>query len=259
MIMKLDRRLLVAALLLAMLPGCAGLGRDSPRLELYVIGGAVSPEVAAPTAGLAGVTVGVRRLHLAPYLATPAIVVRRGAHEVMTSDYHRWGEDLAEGINRAVARRLGDGAQFRAVDVAPWPVRSRYDYLVQLHVARFEGVVPAQASPTSAAAGNAGAPGGAVHVVATWEIVRQQDEAVLARGTTEFREGGWRVGDYSALVALMDRGLVVLARDLTAALGGIVGGAVEADTRQDAGDPPRPTPRPRLEPPATAGPEVRAR
>jgi hypothetical protein len=59
-------------------------------------------------------------------------------------------------------------------------------------------------------------------VTASWEIIRQQDGTVLDRGTTEFREGGWRVGDYAALVALMDRGLVVLARDLTAALGAVV-------------------------------------
>jgi uncharacterized protein len=220
--MRFNARLLPAALFLALLPGCVSLGRDSPPLELYVIGGAGTSEVMAPLPGLATVTIGVRRLHLAPYLATPAIVVRRGPHEVLTSDYHRWGEDLGEGINRAVARHLGDGAQFRAVDVAPWQVRSRYDYLVQLSISRFEGVVPAEGSPPDAAAGEVGAYRGAAHVMATWEIVRQQDETVLLRGTTEFREGGWRVGDYAALVALLDRGLVVLARDLTAALGGVV-------------------------------------
>jgi uncharacterized protein len=214
-----ELRLLLIALAVATLPGCFSLGRDAPPLELYVIGGAESPEAAAPMPGLAGVTIGLRRLDLAPYLATPAIAVRRGAHEILTSDYHRWGEELGEGINRAVARHLGAAAPFRTVDVAPWPVRSRYDYLVQLHVSRFEGVIPAGAS---AAAGEVGAAVGEVHVAATWEIVRQEDETVLLRGTTEFREGGWRVGDYAALVAGMDRGLVVLARDLTAALGGVV-------------------------------------
>jgi uncharacterized protein len=216
------RRLLLIALVVGALPGCFSLGRDAPPMELYVIGGAGSPEVVATMPGLAGVTIGVRRLHLAPYLATPAIAVRRGDHEILTSEYHRWGEDLAEGINRAVARHLGGGAQFRTVDVAPWPVRSRYDYLIQLHISRFEGVVPVEGSPPAAVPGETGGPRGGVHVTASWEIIRQQDGTVLDRGTTEFREGGWRVGDYAALVALMDRGLVVLARDLTAALGAVV-------------------------------------
>jgi uncharacterized lipoprotein YmbA len=198
----------VTALLLVSLPGCFSLGRDSPPLEVYVIGGASSPEHAAPMPGVAGMAIGVRRLDLAPYLATPAIAVRRGTHGIVTSDFHRWGEDPGEGINRAVARHLAAVAPFRAVDVAPWPVRSRYDYLVQLRVTRFEGVAPAEPSATE----------GAAHVRATWEVIRQQDETVLARGLTEYREDGWSVGDYAALVALLDQGLVVLARDVASAI-----------------------------------------
>jgi uncharacterized protein len=212
MMMRFDGRFALSALLLVLVPGCVSLGRDSPRLELYVIGGAVSQEASDPVPGLRGVAIGVRRLQLAPYLATPDIVVRRGPHEILTSDYHRWGEDLGEGINRAVARHLGDGAQFRAVDVAPWSARSRYDYLVQVDVSRFEGAIPAHV----AAAAVSGV--GEVHMVATWEIIRQRDETVLTRGTTEFREGGWPVGDYAALVEMLNRGLVVLARDITGAL-----------------------------------------
>lgn len=219
------RRVLLVALVVATLPGCFSLGRDAPPLELYVVGGTGSPEVAAPMPALAGATVGVRRLDLAAYLAVPSIVVRRGPHEILTSDYHRWAEDLAEGINRAVARHLEQGAPLRTVDVAPWPVRSRYDYLVQLRISRFEGVIPAE----TALVGEAGAPTGAVHVAASWEIIRQQDETILLRGTTEFREGGWRVGDYGALVTMMDRGLVALARDLTAALGGVVAAGPDSE------------------------------
>jgi uncharacterized lipoprotein YmbA len=229
MIMTINGRILLTPLLLALATGCVSLGRDSPPVELYVIGGAASQEEIGPLPGLEGLTIGVRRLHLAPYLATPAIVVRRGSHGILTSDYHRWGEDLAVGINRAVARYLGDGAQFRTVDVAPWPVGSRYDYLVQLRITHFEGVVPAL-PPDGAAAdavGGMGAAGatGSVHMAASWEIVRQQDGTVLTRGATEFRDHGWRVGDYAVLVALLDQGLVMVARDVAAALGVVVAAA----------------------------------
>ncbi len=203
----------MAALILVSLPACFALGRDSPPLEVYVIGGASSPEHAAQIPGLAGIAIGVRRLDLAPYLATPAIAVRRGTHEIVTSDFHRWGEDPGEGINRAVARHLAAAAPFRVVDVAPWPVRSRYDYLIQLRVTRFEGVAPDEAA----------APVGAAHVRASWEIIRQQDETVLARGVTDHRADGWSVGDYAALVALLDQGLAVLARDVASAIGGLAG------------------------------------
>jgi uncharacterized lipoprotein YmbA len=209
---SVERRVLLATLALLTLPGCVSLGRDSPALEQYVIGGARSTETLAPIPGLDGVAVGVRQLDLDPYLATPAIVVRRGEREIMTSDYHRWAEDPARGIGRAVARHLADAGSFRAVDVAPWPVRSRYDYLLQLHVSRFEGVVPAEP----------GAARGGAHVRAAWEIIRQHDGTVLARGESEHRETGWAVGDFADLVALLDRGLVVVTRDLAAAIGGLV-------------------------------------
>jgi uncharacterized lipoprotein YmbA len=208
-----------AMLLLASLPGCFSLGRDSPELEQYVIGGAGLMDTMAPIAGLEGVAVGVRRIDLAPYIATPAIVVRRGTHEVVTSDFHRWGEAPADGINRAVARHLGDAASFLAVDVAPWPVRSRYDYLIQLHVTRFEGVMPTEPSATE----------GAVHIRATWEIIRQRDETVLARGSTEHWGKGWSVGDYAGLVALLNHGLAVLAYDVAAAIGGLAAAGSAAE------------------------------
>jgi uncharacterized lipoprotein YmbA len=205
-------RYLFMAIALSALPGCVSLGRDSPPLEEYVIGGARSTDTLAPIPGLEGVAVGVRRLDLASYIATPAIVVRRGEREIMTSDYHRWAEDPASGISRALAGHLAAAGAFRAVDVAPWPVRSRYDYLVQLRVTRFEGVVPA----------DPGAVRGAAHVRAAWEIIRQHDETVLARGESEHREDGWSVGDFADLVALLDRGLVMVTRDLAAAIGHLV-------------------------------------
>jgi uncharacterized lipoprotein YmbA len=216
------------ALILGVLTGCFSLGRTSPALERYVIGGAHPTDTVAPVAALDGVAVGVRRLDLADYLGAPSIVVRRGAHEVLKSDFHRWGEDPADGINRAFARHLAGRASFRTVDVAPWPVRSSYDYLIQLHVTRFEGRVPAGSSPAGRAKE------GAAHVRASWEIVRWQDGAVLVRGVTDHREEGWRLGDYAALVALLDEGLAVVSRDVAVALEALVAGE-PGDSRPAAG------------------------
>lgn len=55
-------------------------------------------------------------------------------------------------------------------------------------------------------------------MLATWAIVRSGDREVLARGTTDYRQGGWRVGDYSQLVALLDAGLRALSADLMSSL-----------------------------------------
>jgi uncharacterized lipoprotein YmbA len=217
--MNMTRRCgLIIPFALLTLTGCFSLSRDAEPVRQYVLSGAAVTEagatlveVGASSRDLSGLMIGVRRLDLSPYLATPSIVVRRGAHQVVHSELHRWSEEPGQAINRAVAGYLAVQAPFGAVDVAPWPVRSRYDYLVQLHVSRFEGVEPEEASAVE----------GEVHMLASWEIIRHHDGEVLARGGTDYRQPGWRVGDYAGLVAMLDRGLLALARDLTSSLGGL--------------------------------------
>lgn len=207
---------LLLALALCTLAGCFSLSRETPRLEQYVLGTGPLTEGAAASPDSAGLMIGLRRLDLAAYLAVPGIVVRRGTHEIVLSEFHRWAEEPGAGINRAVAAHLAGLAPVRAVDLAPWPVRSRYAYLIQLHVSRFEGVAPEDPAATE----------GEAHVLASWEIIRQQDEAVLARGVTDYREGGWQMSDYAGLVGRLDAGLVELARDLAACLQGPVSARV---------------------------------
>jgi len=182
--------------------GCFKLGRNAPVLQQYVLeGGGAQADATAPQR-VGGTTIGVRRLDLATYLASPAIVVRRGGHEIVTSEFQRWGEDPIEGISRALASHLAAHPSVAAVDVAPWSARAPHDFLVQLHIARFEGVAEERATT------------GEAQMLATWEIIRPEDGAVLARGSTDYRQRGWEVGDYGALVKLLDAGLLGVSNDV---------------------------------------------
>ncbi len=198
------------ALLLAafVITGCFKLSRTSPPVERYVLGGGqiASAEAAAPDSG--GLAIGLRRADLAPYLATLAIVVRRADHEIVTTGFHRWAEGPVVGLNRAVSGYLADAPGVRSVDVAPWPIRSAHDYLIQLHVLRMEGVAPAAS----------GAKTGDAHLMTRWEVIRPSDGALVARGLTDFRSRDWPVDDYGGLVSRLDRGLVELSKDLVACL-----------------------------------------
>lgn len=185
--------------------GCFSLSRNAPPMQQYVLSGARTP-VAAPSANAGELTIGVRRLDLAPYLAMPAIVMRRGTHEIVSSRFHRWGEDLGEGINRTVAAHLTNVPPVKAVDVAPWPVRTQHNFLLQLHVLRFEGVADSAAVT------------GAVHVRATWDIIRPLDGAVLVRGSTDSNDGRFTVGDYESLVGGLNVALDQVARDIRTCL-----------------------------------------
>lgn len=187
--------------------GCFRLGRPTPPLEEYVLSGGARAEAAARASDAGGVTVGLRRLDLAPYLATTAIVVRRGSR-IYTSGFRRWGEEPSAGIMRAVAGSLRAAPAILAVDIAPWQVRAPHDYLVQLHVTHLEGVAADDPATTE----------GEVHVKASWEILRAEDGTLMARGETDRREAGWTVGDYLGLVQRIDNGLTGLASDVAACL-----------------------------------------
>ena len=187
--------------------GCFTLARPTPPLEEYVIGEGRRAVAAAPAREVGGLTIGLRRLDLAPYLSTTAIVVRRGSR-IVTSGFRRWGEEPNAGIMRAVAVSLGAAPTILAVDVAPWPIQAQHDYLVQLHVSHLEGVAAEDLTATE----------GEVHVMASWEIIRSQDGTLVARGETDRREAGWKVGDYLGLVTRVDKGLTGIASDLAACL-----------------------------------------
>jgi len=184
--------------------GCFRLARKSPPVERYVLGGirAAPVETRAAESDTVGLSIGLRRIDLAPYLSTLAIVVRRADNEIITTGFHRWAESPSAGLNRAVSGYLAASPSIRSVDVAPWPVRTAQDFIVQLHVVRLEGVM------TDTQRGEA-------QLLSRWEIIRPVDGALLARGATDHRVPGWVVNDYAGLVSRLDEGLVVLARDLT--------------------------------------------
>jgi uncharacterized lipoprotein YmbA len=194
-------------LTLLALGGCS-LGRGAPAPQHFVLGGAAAESAPPSRPELGGMSVGVRRLRLASYLGSTFIVVRRGDQEMTVSDFNRWGEPLAEGISRAVAGYLTAGAPFVAVDVAPWAARTEHDYLIELNVLRFEGVAPAD--PLAIA--------GEVHILTEWQILRPSDALVVTRGTSDFRQAGWVVGDHGGLVELLNTGLRALSADLMTSL-----------------------------------------
>jgi uncharacterized lipoprotein YmbA len=189
-------------LLVVALSGCFSLSRDEPAIEHYVLS-AVDRQAIRPQAPEAGLTIGLRQVQLAEYLDIPFIVVRRGPNRITYSDFHRWGEGLSGGINRAIARHLEARAVFGGVDVAPWTAGAAHDYLVQIHVTRFEGVAP-----------DVEAQAGSIHMSASWNAVRMPGNVVVARGSVERHQQAWQVGDYAALIAALEQGLSELGDDI---------------------------------------------
>jgi uncharacterized lipoprotein YmbA len=198
---------LIPPLTVLSLVGCFSLGRSTPPMRYYVLGADAPPTDSvspAPTGMPAGTVIGLLHPKLAEYLETPFIVVREGPHQIGFSEFHRWGETLERGITRTVAGYMTARNPSWRVSPAPWPPGAQPAYLIQLHFLHFEGVAPEKPVASH----------GEAHVLATWELLRQEDGAVLARGTTEVHARGWTEGDFEGLVGLLDAGLARLAEDL---------------------------------------------
>lgn len=200
-------------LALASLTGCFSLGRDEPVEQHYLLGGSALPDSMVPSDRPSGLRIGLRRLQIAEYLESPLIVVRQGSHEIRYSEFHRWGGTLNNGVGRALASNLEILAPLDNVDLAPWAIRTAHDYLIQIHLEHLEGRAPEEPIVLE----------GGVHLMASWEILDPQNGDVLVRGTTEYEENGWTVGDYAGLVERLDAGLWELSLDLVEALDTIVG------------------------------------
>ncbi len=196
------------------LAGCVRLEPPENPTRYYVLGRTqLGQSQQGALRGETGYAIGIRRAQLARYLDTPLIVTRLGTHEVAFAEYHQWGEDLGRGIERALATYLSAKPAVRRADLAPWPAGVAHQYIVQLSVERFEGeAVGAEMS---------GAPReafGYARFLATWEILDARDGRLLTRGSIDYNQDRWIVGNHEALVTFLDLGVEQLANDLADAI-----------------------------------------
>ena len=182
------------------------------NIQYYVLGSAGILEMENPPRDTTGLALGLRRVRMADYLDAPALVTRRGPHTIRFAEFHRWGEDLAQAINRTLAARLLTMDGVGTVDVVPFANHDAHDYLIQLRVLRFEGEGPPLPAPDEGPPEEL--PVGTVQMTIAWDVLDPDTEAVVARGVTRHQEDEWTVNDYGDLVAKLDASITVLAEDL---------------------------------------------
>jgi len=201
---------LLAGIVAVAVTSCVRLPSPSPATTQHYLLESVSSDDSSTAA--AGLRIGLRKPHLADYLDTRTLVVRRGRNEIHVPDQHRWAEDLGPAINRVVGLNLETRPGIQSVDVVPWPQGTDFDYVVQLRVLQFEGVGPPPPGPE--ADDDAPLPEGHSQMRVGWTVFGPAGDSVRTRGRTEHRIGGWPVTDYVDLAARLDTSLAVLAEDL---------------------------------------------
>jgi len=182
-----SRVFLLLALLVA---GAAGAGCSllpAPKPDptrFFVL--AAEPGEAAPARG----TVALRPVEVPAYLRQPALVVRRGGHEVTLREAARWGEPLEQGLARVLGENL------RRLGVAPAPRGGEADA-----AALVVRVLAAE-----------GAGAGGVEFRAAWELTRRGAAPVGG----EFRAAGltWDGRDEAGLAAGLSAAVAGLAAEI---------------------------------------------
>lgn len=180
-----------------LLSGCLGGSTDPTRYyvlsEIEPSAEMTSPDLFAPEAGLllVGPVTGPR------YLDRPQIVTRTSANELVFGEYDRWAEPLDESFDRILASNLSQLLPTKSILPYPSPgAESQNVYQLIVEVTRFDGVL-----------------GGDAVLVASWNLVDEENRSVLPLDRATYREatGG---SEYIDLVKALNRTMEQLCSDI---------------------------------------------
>lgn len=189
---RLLAALLVAAGALA-LSGCNLLPEAQADNARYYVLESSAP-AGAPDARV--VRLGLRRVEVPAYLKAKAMVMRSGNNELRYAENARWAEPLEAGLTRVLRDQL---AAHAAVTTYPFPAQLERDYDITVQVAAAEGHDDG------------------VRFVATFELMRVSDNAVVARRTFTAAPAAWN-GDHARLAAQLSVAVAGLASEILGAV-----------------------------------------
>lgn len=200
----MNRFLIAVSLSLCALCGCINLDPQPDTTRYFVLGAGNDAAGGTQVVPSDGLSVGLRRITLAPHLNIPQLIVRQGPNEVGYVEGAQWGEDLELGIGHVLADYLTQTSSIGTVDLAPWPVGATHDMILEVQVQGFEAALP-----------------NAVLLRATWVVRDPRHNTVIRRGRTNRRKTDWTPGDFGGLVQELDTLLKEFAQDLEQELGAI--------------------------------------
>ncbi len=189
----------LVAVFAGLVSGCVNLKAPSDPTRYYLLNGASAAEALADYANGSGPVVRLAPIELDPYLDSRYMVLRLQEFEVQFSDIHRWGEELTDNIRRAMARDLlATGAVSRVITRSS----DDADFVIRIHVHRFEGVPPDIA-----------------HLSATWTLLDAGGNVVYTT-LHEERNPGWIFENYGHLAEKLDESLKTMAQAIADRLTG---------------------------------------
>jgi len=183
--------------LAVLLSGCVNLKAPPDPTRYYLLNGSADIDALAENPIGSAPIVRLDPIEVDPYLDTPYMVLRVQQYEVQFSDIHRWGENLTDNIWRALARDML--ATGKVSDVVQ-TYDEKADYVISVHVHRFEGKPPDIA-----------------HLQATWELKDSRGRVLFSTWHDDLNHG-WSFQNYGHLAEKLDESLQTLAEAMAAKL-----------------------------------------
>jgi uncharacterized lipoprotein YmbA len=181
--------LLVSAFLLS---GCVNLKPQHDKTLLYTLGMSTSSRQEVDTSL---VSYYVARPELPGYLQGTKMFVRTKFGEIDSLVGARWGENLGEGIARALGEYIQASGKAFVRSQYPWPKFSNDTQDVRVLFERFGGTDD-----------------GYVEVVGTWQV--RKDRKTVREGRFQFVDLKWDTAMPATYVAQLNKALELLAQDI---------------------------------------------
>lgn len=188
--------LILTLIATALFSGCVNLKPQPDQVTLYTLGLNVR-DTTVPAQGLPSVY--IARPELSGYLAGSAMRYHTDAGEIGSLNDARWGEDLGEGIARALGEYVQATGKVSVRSQYPWPKLARDDLSIRVLFKRFEANQSGQ-----------------IKVGAIWQI-RNAKEAIK-EGYFQLNDLTWEVGSPSSYVAQLNKVLDLLAQEIAQAI-----------------------------------------
>jgi uncharacterized lipoprotein YmbA len=184
---------LITAILLT---GCVNLKPQTDQTKLYTLG----LNSTVPTSGSQSAPVlYIARPDFPSYLRGSSMRYHTHSGEISALKGARWGEELGEGIARALGEYVQATGKASVSSQFPWPKLSREDLELRVLFKRFAATDTGQ-----------------IQVQAVWQI--RDGQRVVKEGTYESSPLQWEVDSPSSYVAQLNGALAELANRIVAQL-----------------------------------------
>jgi hypothetical protein len=187
------QKLLIAAVAVALLAGCAG---TSPPTRYYLMHPmqAVAP-VQLPAGSESEPSIGIGPVLFPDYLVRQQIVTRPGANAVKMAEFDQWAEPLKQNFTRVLKENLATLLDTDYILLEPWPKSLKVEYRLIVEVIRFD------VDPQNTAA-----------LTARWALTREADDILLLlRKSTHTADAGG--ADYHRIVIALNQVLDEFSRE----------------------------------------------